>query len=226
MKNIKLSTLFKNCAYNLVPYTQIGDSVNYAFVEKDNQLEIYFEGSNSITDWVRNFMFRPIAYNNSHSHFRVHKGFLDAWRTVHEVIEQKILEKDDNGQFKWKDITIVGYSHGGALSGLCYECVWYHREDLRQEHLRGYGFESPRFYAGFKVKDDLKERWTNYFVIRTNNDIVTHCPPIIFGFTHVGTLLKIKGDTSLVKNKHLKCIKSHYQQVVYDALLKYEGDKK
>lgn len=48
---MKLSELFHNCAYD-VPYQQIGDSVNYAFIEniKTHTLYIYFQGSNSITD--------------------------------------------------------------------------------------------------------------------------------------------------------------------------------
>ena len=46
---MKLSQLFYNCAYT-VQYQQAGDSVNYAFVEDDTTLYIYFQGSNSITD--------------------------------------------------------------------------------------------------------------------------------------------------------------------------------
>lgn len=42
-----LDELFDNCAYKVV-YTQVGDSVNYAFVEEGDTLYIYFQGSNSI----------------------------------------------------------------------------------------------------------------------------------------------------------------------------------
>ena len=239
----KLSKLFKNCAYNIA-YNQAGDSVNYAFVEEGDKLYIYFQGSNSITDWVRNFLFGKKPYKDMAVPYKVHRGFLAAWKTVEDIIINKITQTkivkndklyvdpeddfkiktalEEHVEYKWKHIVIVGYSHGGALAGLCHECVWYQRADLRQNGLEGYGFEAPRFYAGFKVKKELKQRWEKFTVIRTNNDIVTHCPPVIFGYTHVGELLKVKGDTSLVTDKGLKCVKAHYPQVVLDALLKYE----
>ena len=62
---MKLSNLFHNCAYD-IEYQEIGDDVNYAFVEdiKTHTLYIYFEGSNSITDWVRNFLFPAKPYKD------------------------------------------------------------------------------------------------------------------------------------------------------------------
>ena len=106
---------------------------------------------------------------------------------------------------------------------MCHECVWYWRPDLRTYNIHGYGFEAPRFYAGWHVKKELKERWRNFRVIRNNNDLVTHCPPCIFGFTHVGEMIKVHGDVNIVKEKHLNCIKSHFPGVVYDGLVKSEN---
>lgn len=214
-----LYKLFHNCAYD-VEYKQVGDSVNYAFVEEGNTLYIYFQGSNSISDWVRNFMFPSKPYKDMKIPYRVHRGFLAAWKEVEDIIIGKINEKTEISQFKWSKIIVVGYSHGGALAAFCHECVWFYRPDLRRSGLEGYGFEAPRIYAGFKVKEVLKQRWEHFTVIRTNNDIVTHCPPFIFGFTHVGNMLKVKGDTSLVHNRVPKCVKSHYPEVVCDALSK------
>lgn len=224
---LKLSELFANCAWN-VHYKQVGDSVNYAFVEEDSTLYIYFQGSNSITDWVRNFLFPAKPYKDMEIPYRVHRGFLSAWKEVEDIIIAKIKEvKNPKAPLelqepKWKRIIVVGYSHGGALAGLCHECVWFWRPDLRETGLIGYGFEAPRFYAGCHVKKELQERWRTFFVIRDGSDIVTHCPPALFGFCHVGEIIKIKGDTSLVEERHLKCIKYHYPQVVYDGLLKFE----
>lgn len=213
----KLSKLFYECAYE-VQYQQVGDSVNYAFVEEDDTLYIYFQGSNSISDWVRNFLFPAKPYKDMDISYRVHRGFLAAWKEVEDIIIAKICEDDDDG-YKYKHIVVVGYSHGGALAGFCHECVWFWRPDLRENGLEGYGFEAPRFYAGWHVKKELKERWRTFKVIRTNNDIVTHMPPVIFRFTHVGSMIKVKGNTALVDGKMWKCVKSHYPQVVYNALL-------
>lgn len=222
----RLAELFQNCAYT-VEYQQVGDSVNYAFVEKGDSLEIYFQGSNSITDWVRNFLFKKKPYKDMRIPYKVHRGFLAAWKTVEDIIIAKIVEIKnpkvslESQEYKWKHITVIGYSHGGALAGFCHECVWFWRPDLRRDGLEGYGFEAPRFYGGWRVKKCLQQRWETFNVVRTNNDIVTHCPPILFRFRHVGKILKVKGDTSLAPKKWYipKCVKSHYPEVVFNALI-------
>lgn len=234
---MKLSKLFHKCAYE-ISYEQIGDSVNYAFEEDGSTLYIYFQGSNSITDWIRNFLFGKKPYKDMEIPYRVHRGFLAAWKTVEDVIIKKIKEVnvrpvlnpktkkyEDKVTFKWKHIVIVGYSHGGALAGFCHECVWFWRPDLREKDLEGYGFEAPRFYAGWHVKKALRERWRTFKVIRNNSDIVTHCPPWILGYHHVGEILKVHGDRKLVENKVPCFVKDHYPQCVYDGLLKNENSK-
>ncbi len=216
-----LSKLFHLCAYE-IEYQQVGDSVNYAFLEDNSTLYIFFQGSNSISDWVRNFFFKKKPYKDMKIKYRVHAGFLAAWKEVEDIIIEKIQEKANN-EFKWKQIIIAGYSHGGALAAFCHECVWFWRSDLRENGLVGYGFEAPRIYGCLFVKKELKPRWQKFFIIRTNNDIVTHCPPAVFGYCHVSNILKVKGDTKLVKKKWIpKCVKSHYPEVVYDALLRYD----
>lgn len=220
---MKKSELFFKCAYT-IPYKQVGDSVNYAFEEQDDILYIYFEGSNSITDWVRNFLFPAKPYKDMEISYRVHRGFLAAWKEVEDIIIAKITEKVQD-QYKWKKIIVIGYSHGGALAGLCHECVWFWRPDLRKDGLEGYGFEAPRFYAGFKVKKALQERWKTFKVIRNNIDIVTHCPPALLCFCHVGEIYKVYGDRKLVENKMPCFVKDHFPQCVYDGLKKDEENE-
>ena len=219
---MKLFELFENCAYK-IKYQQAGDSVNYAFVEDGSTLYIYFQGSNSITDWVRNFFFKKVPYKFMGDKFRVHAGFLAAWKEVEDIVINKVTKKKKE-EFIYKKIIIVGYSHGAALSALAYECIWYNRIDLRREGIEGYGFEAPRMFGSYRVPIEIKNRWYGFKVIRCNNDIVTHCPLWIFGYCHVGEILKIQGDTKLVENKQPKFIKSHYPQVVLDGLKKYEND--
>lgn len=217
--NLKLDELFDNCAYKVV-YTQVGDSVNYAFVEEGDTLYIYFQGSNSISDWVRNFWFFKKPYKNMKISYYVHGGFLSAWKEVEDIISNKILEKvplqDGHYDYKFKKIISVGYSHGGALSGLCHEFVWFNRPDIRN-NIFGVGFESPRFYHGLFVKKKLKERWKNYTVIRNHFDIVTFLPPRLFLFTHVGTVCTLN-QTSTVNYKKPKCIGAHYPDKVLESL--------
>lgn len=218
----KLSELFYECAF-VGNYQTTGNSVNYKFIEEDDSLYIYFEGSNSSTDWMRNFMFKKRPYKDMEIPYKVHRGFLTAWKEVEDIIINKICEDGEYG-YKWKHITVVGYSHGGALAFFAHECVWYWRPDLRLEGLETFAFEGPRVFGGFRIPKGLRERWELFTLIRTNNDLVTHVPPRLFKYCHAGEMLKVKGDTSLVDNKLPKCVKSHYPQVVYDALLKYENN--
>lgn len=223
---MKLSKLFHACAYDIT-YEQVGDSVNYAFKEEAETLYIFFQGSNSISDWVRNFMFGKRPYKDMKIPYRVHRGFLAAWKEVEDIIIDKICEMDYKNMdddtclytHKYSHIVIVGYSHGGALAAFCHECCWFHRPDAKIE---GYGFEAPRIYAGWRVKKSLKERWTTFTVIRNKCDIVTHCPPWILGYTHVGTLLKIGKKTTCEGYKWPHCIGAHYPDKVYESLLKEE----
>lgn len=238
MTQIKLSELFHKCAYD-IEYKTVGEDVNYAFVEEGSTLYIYFEGSSSTTDWIRNFLFSKKPYKDMEIPYRVHRGFLAAWKEVEDIIIAKVTEQSRKRyynsfedvyyfkkEYKWKEVIIAGYSHGGALAAFCHECVWFHRPDLREKGLHGYGFEAPRIYAGYKVKKEIASRWDKFTVIRTNNDLVTHCPPLIFGYCHVGDLLQVNGDIKLVQKKWVpKCIKAHYPQVVYNALTKYENNK-
>ena len=220
---MKISNLFWNCEWG-VTYKETGHDVNYAFVERGNDLYIYFQGSSSVWDWARNFLFKKKPYKDMAIPYKVHRGFLAAWKEVEDIVIDKILEKKDKWDYRWKHITVVGYSHGAAIAGLCHECVWYWRPDLRESGFEGYGFEAPRFYGGFKVKKALRERWEKFTVVRTNNDLVTHCPPVLFRFCHVGSMLRVEGDVGLAPQKWYipKCIKSHYPQVVYDTLVKFE----
>ena len=75
----KLSELFRKCDRG-IKYQTVGKDVNYAFEEDDETrtLTIYFQGSNSTTDWVRNFLFKKKPYKDMEVAYRVHRGFLAA----------------------------------------------------------------------------------------------------------------------------------------------------
>lgn len=218
---------FIDCAYNIKYHTTAGE-VDYKIIPDKNHLHIYFMGSDSIKykrgwiDWVRNFWFFPARkkpYRGMEDKFYVHSGFLSAWKEIEDIVINEITKKDARGHYAYNKITIVGYSHGAALACLCHECCWYHRPGLGKDLLT-YAFESPRVYGGFKTKKSLKERWETCFVFRNGNDLVTRCPPRIFGFSHVGNLVQINGDPNLIDAKVLKCIKYHYQKCVIDGLEK------
>ena len=207
-----LSDLFYNCAYK-VQYKTVGNDVNYAFSEAGDKLWVYFQGSSSLVDWYRNFLFTEKLYKL----FRVHRGFYDAYSEVRNILLDKVMKTDKDGKFKYNHITIIGYSHGGALCQIAFEDVKYHRPNA---DIEGYAFESPRC---LKVPKKYRFLWDGLYVIRNNNDLITHLPPRLFGYHHLGEMIKISGDTSIVMKRLPKCIKSHYPECVLEGLHKYQG---
>ena len=60
-------------------------------------------------------------------------------------------------------------------------------------------------------------RWENFTVIRNLNDIVTHVPPAILGYSHVGTVLEIG-----IKGRYTP-IEAHYEENILAMLAEYEA---
>ncbi len=171
-----LEALFKRCIS--IEYTNITGDGSYAYEKLGDTLYIYFEGSNGIMDWQNNLNFPIKAYKGIY----VHRGFLLVWKSLEPYIKKAISDTSPD------KIILVGYSHGGALAVLCHEYIWYNYPALRS-HLLGYGFGAPRVVWGFL--GDKAARWESFTVVRNIDDIVTHLPPSILGYRHVGRLLEI-----------------------------------
>ena len=204
---MKLSTLFSLCLS--IPYQQAGVSASYATKRQENTLYIFFEGSDGANDWKRNFEFPAKPYTRmGKTIWFAHSGFLRTWKEIEPMLETQIADKSI------EKIIIAGYSHGSAIAVLCHEYVWYHRPDLRK-CLEGYGFDGPRVVWGIKSKA-LKSRWDNFTLIRNIDDIVTHIPPAVLGYSHVGKLLEI-GE----KGKYTD-IEAHLSDNILTELKAYE----
>ena len=177
-----LSQLFLACLQ--IPYQSVGVSANYALKREGNILYFFFEGSDGGNDWKNNLDFPAKAYKRmGKTTWFAHRGFLKVWKEIEPFIAREIADK------YIQKIVIAGYSHGGALAMLCHEYVWYHRPDLRKS-LEGYGFGAPRVFWGIRLPC-LKKRWERFTVIRNLDDLVTHLPPCVLGYSHMGELLKI-----------------------------------
>lgn len=198
-------------------YITIGDDVNYAFVEEHKTLYILFEWSSSKSDWLNNFSFKKKPYKDMAIPYRVHGGFLKCWKTIEDIVIEKITEIDEStGNYKYDTIYCAGWSHGGALTMFCHECVWYHRPDIR-ENCFSVSFEGPRVYGGYKIKPELRERWVHFFEVINDKDIVTHVPLKIMGFTHVGNIIHIGRDAGY------GLIGSHYDDKIMKSIKEIEG---
>lgn len=196
-----LYALFSECLN--IRYNKVGLSANYAVRADGDVLYIFFEDSDGKNDWLRNLDFpaKPYKAMDDTAWF-AHRGFLKTWKEIEPYLEARIKSK------RVKKIISTGYSHGAAIAVLCHEYVWYNRQDIR-ENIEGFGFGCPRVVWGSK---GAEKRWERFCVIRNINDIVTHLPPAIFGFSHVGTLLKI-GE----RGKY-STIEAHYAENILTEL--------
>lgn len=230
---MRITELFDICA-NRQDYTTIKTEngkyeVDYKFVEDiaKRTLYIFFEPSDGRIDWRVNFAYWRKPYKDMEINYRVHGGFLESWKLIDDAIGAKIREIDEQEttkegfwNWKWKKIVIAGYSHGGALAALCHEYVWFNRGDLRQTEgaLTGISFDGPRVFGGLWIPKKLKERWRDFYVLRNYNDIVTHLPPVLFFFRHVGN--KVKMNEYYPKPN---LVKAHYPEEIKKSLIGLEA---
>ena len=174
---MRLYNLFYECINTR--YEAAGCCANYALRREFNTIYIFFEKSVGKADWKSNLDF-PVR---AHKSWFAHRGFLAVWNEIQPYLANAIADRSI------KRVIITGYSHGAAIAVLCHEYVWYNRPDLR-ENLYGYGFGCPRVLWGIKSAE-MKKRWEKFTVVRNIDDIVTHVPPLLLGYTHVGNMLKI-----------------------------------
>jgi hypothetical protein len=189
-----LCDLFEKCLK--AKYINVENSGSYSTYKIDKTRYIFFEHSNGYTDWKNNFDFPSKAYKGMDIPWRCHRGFLKVWKSIIPHLE-KMLENMD-----FDSCVIVGYSHGGALSALCFEYVWFNYPDLRN-NIYGFSFGSPRIFYGKRNFEFLSERFTKYINVINSDDIVTKLPPLFLGFRHMGKHLYIGKDRKLVSvNSH------------------------
>ena len=186
-------------------YTTVENNADYAIERDGTTLYLFLEWSDGAEDWKNNFRFAAKPYRDMSPKWYCHRGFLSVWKAIEPYVKDDLLDPEVT------DIVIMGYSHGAAVAGIAHEWVWFNRPDIRDEHLWGYGVGAPRFFWGILTKE-LKERWAHFYPIRNIDDIVTHVPPVVFGYRHVHDIVAIGA------NGLYNCIDAHRPQM-YSAEL-------
>lgn len=179
MKNKFISCRSKN-------YITVENSASFCVERDGGTLRIYFEQSNGAVDWKNNLDFPARPYRKMENMWFCHRGFLKVWKSIEPYIAGRICD------LTVSKIEIAGYSHGAAVAILCYEYVKFKRPDVEAS---GVGFGCPRVFWGFASRK-VKERFRGFVVVRNGRDIVTHAPPLLFGFRHVGEILTIGNGRS------------------------------
>lgn len=175
-----MKALFNRCLN--AEYTHTAESGDYAIEVESNVLYLLFEWSDGRADWKNNFDFPARPYRDMQDKWYAHRGFLRVWKAMKDEIERKVVALLATNA-KIDTIKCVGYSHGAALSLLAVEDMSY----LYGKYVgvEGYGFGCPRVVWGIMPKS-LKARLKGFTAIRNIPDIVTHLPPALLGYRHIG----------------------------------------
>ena len=221
---MRLRGLFDKCLY--AQYITIPDTKgDYKLERSGDKLFLLLQGSNQMEDWWHNFDFPARPYRDMTDKWKAHRGFVKVWKSIADVIEPAIMDPTV------KQIITIGYSHGAALTCLAQEYIWFNRPDIR-DNCYAFAFESPRVFCGCRMPENLKERWENLYVFQNGWDIVTHVPPKLFGFKHVGNLIKIGQSRSHISKDGWigqgwswapKCVLEHDYPNVQYSLDEYEN---
>lgn len=176
-------------------WTTEENGADWAIRFEGDELLLLFEHSHGTLDWMNNLNFHAVPYREMRPVWQCHAGFLHVWRGAMPAIARAVSAPLSVPPRRTgvRRLTVVGYSHGAALAVLCHEWLWYHFP-LWRDNLTGYGFGCPRVLYGCPTPE-LAARWKRFYVIQNDNDPITHLPPRVLGYCHVGQMLRI-GDGS------------------------------
>lgn len=166
--------------YGQQPWKTAGEDTQYIIENNNGKVLVAFCGSNSKIDWLNNFRFWKVPYKDMNIKFRVHSGFLKAWKACRDIVMQEIIDCNPT------EILITGHSYGGAIATLCMEDCWF-----RFKHEKGldipikcYTFGAPRI-LGLWNYNKVKERWNGTVLFNNSSDIVPTLPPFLMLYKHV-----------------------------------------
>ncbi len=183
---MELLQYFKACLE--AEYIHGENSASWAVEDHGKECRILFEKSNGLTDWLNNLQFHAVPYKEMNPVWQCHGGFLKVWNSIKPHLAQPVQKAVREG----RRITVIGYSHGAAVAVLCHEWIFYHFPSARPS-LTGFGFGCPRVLYGCATPA-LAQRWQNFYVVRNLDDAVTHLPPRVMGYCHVGNLITVGND--------------------------------
>jgi len=219
-----------NIEYKSIDYEYNGilTHANYCvrYDEKRDVIQVHFEGTKDVPDWVTNFIFLPKYYdsflwNDKKITLKVHKSWASMYKVMKyfvrkEVMELKELHKDAH-------VEVIGWSLGSGQAMLCVQDLNFNYGI--KSHLYTFGSVNlfkTNIFNRRKIKKYLRSCCNSYHIFCNKNDIVTYVVPRIFGF--------IKYDRLNVKKKFnpfsmFRVLKNHFiydNEEIYSKIYKRE----
>ena len=176
-----LHALFAECLTR--DYKTVENAASFSIGIEDGTLLLFFEPSNGREDWDNNLNFRIQPYDDMDPVWYCHAGFLKVFKSALPYLEPYIMSE------KVRRAVTVGYSHGGALAILCHEAIWFRRPDIR-DRVKTFAYGAPRVLYT-PIPREVKRRFRELYLIQNEGDLVTHLPPAVLGFRHVGNVITI-----------------------------------
>ena len=152
-------------------YHRIDDDTMYlSFCGSDGT---YYKNKKLTTDWRQNFSIKRVPYKDMSVKFKVHKGFLEKWKSIRD----EVLNLTDG----IKKVEISGFSQGSAIALLAHEDIVF---NIKIEPTTVI-FGCPRVVSWRAPKD----RWKTLTRVQLSWDMVPGLPWFIGGYKHVGEFI-------------------------------------
>ena len=190
--------------YDLFNSVTSGPWIETDFVQfKNEDGVLYFQCSNGIVDWIRNFDFPAVPYKRMETEYKVHAGFLEAY--------QLVQRRDKRSTFTQSSDTL----RRGSCSSLLAKITF------RGRKVPTFVFGCPRVF--YKPPQIVKDRTAHAIRYTSKGDIVTKVPPF---YHHVGQEVLLCGKTHREEKSLLSYLSRHspsvYRQRLLDAGLSAE----
>lgn len=202
----KLKSKYPSCEYIDDEKT---DTQGFMLIVSNKGLKeaiIAFRGSQQIRDWLTDLNAWQVEYpyENRDTSIRVHKGFMNSYRSVRAQIHNFIAENDV------KVVHVCGHSLGGALATLCSVDLQYNFDIMVSCFSSGNPMVGNRAFV-----KSYNRRVPNSVRTYVRGDIVPKMPPKLFWrltgkFSHagqsnpIGSPHPLMGLLFLLKNQFVK----------------------
>ena len=197
-----------------------GANYDVYYSEERQVIEVNFQCTEGIMDWLVNFKFAQKYYDSfvwegSTIQLYVHSGWADMYIALKHTIRDEV--KDILSIHPEAEIDVIGWSLGSALAQLCTQDLYFNLG--RRVHLFSFGSVRP-----FKAKEAIVQEYLlncccEVYNFADVNDIVTYMPP----FKHWKNIRTCDVDLDGKGRKWYKLFKPTKYHTQYDQPYLYDN---